>query len=650
MDLKGRGGLGSLSSWLLPVLCFLLIVCCAPVFAEAAGTETAHAKSLVLMYIVGSDLESGEGHAGGGGDGTTDIMSIIDGYGNTSPEDLNIIVGYGGSKQPGWEGMTIATIADLKKDAADGIIGNEGIGEFIDQTMDMGAEATLSTFLSKTKEKYDGDHTYLIFWNHGNGFEGFGWDENSGNHLSLSAITSALEQSGRKYDLIGFDACLMAGLEVARAMSPYARYLIGSEEISAGGWTYAEWVSALAKNPEQDPASIGRIIIDSFFHRDEPSGNTAALIDLSGLEPVQKALDELGTDLNRTLLPDSSIVPIARAYEKTTRFGENFDEGKQQALKIDLGTLANYLVEALPETKEAGNNLKIALKDAVVYEHHDELMSNATGLSIADPLTLPETDYEEIADILSISPGWDAFVQAVRSHIKQEIETPDVVSVGTNTYSLKDVTGSESVSVAYFSINNTTGELLQLGTMPALTDENGSYVMPEWDGEWYYLQDSRDPDQVALIDLYYGDTTGTGISKYLSEVNIVRNMTPHTTLLYSYIDPDTYWTRYSLRPYDVENNQTIFSRSGFTPKAGDTLLSYALGYDMNGTEIGMKQLGEMTLTGTLDIHGGILPDGEYGWAILAESADGKTDTGDIRLLSIHDGVVHQGNHSRGEAG
>ena len=48
--------------------------------------------------------------------------------------------------------------------------------------------------------------------------------------------------SGRQpgsFDLIGFDACLMATVEVAKVIEPHAKYMIASEEIEPGhGWLW----------------------------------------------------------------------------------------------------------------------------------------------------------------------------------------------------------------------------------------------------------------------------------------------------------------------------------------------------------------------------------------------------------------------------
>ena len=99
----------------------------------AADLPSNQAKTQVLMYLVGSDLEST------GGTGTQDLGEIVTGYGDTDPKTLDVVVAFGGSKKSGWEGMKIATMDDLKRDAQDGKFGNSQQYAFSDPSADMGS-------------------------------------------------------------------------------------------------------------------------------------------------------------------------------------------------------------------------------------------------------------------------------------------------------------------------------------------------------------------------------------------------------------------------------------------------------------------------------------------------------------------------------
>ena len=53
-----------------------------------------------------------------------------------------------------------------------------------------------------------------------------------------------------KLSFIGFDACLMATVDVADTFSDMGKYLVASEELEPGnGWYYSGWLRSLAENP-----------------------------------------------------------------------------------------------------------------------------------------------------------------------------------------------------------------------------------------------------------------------------------------------------------------------------------------------------------------------------------------------------------------
>src|SRR5690606_1118101 len=95
----------------------------------------------------------------------------------------------------------------------------------------MADPATLDAFLQWGIQQYPAQQYMAVFWNHGGGPNGgFGFDENfEADYLSLpelqSAVHKATQATGQRFELIGFDACLMASVEVAHMLHPYANYL-----------------------------------------------------------------------------------------------------------------------------------------------------------------------------------------------------------------------------------------------------------------------------------------------------------------------------------------------------------------------------------------------------------------------------------------
>jgi hypothetical protein len=83
---------------------------------------------------------------------------------------------------------------------------------------DMGDPNELAGFIAWAKANYPADHFALILSAHGDGWKSYGPDEtsvgtNGPDFLYMGELSSAL--AGQHFDLIGFDACMMAGTEVA---------------------------------------------------------------------------------------------------------------------------------------------------------------------------------------------------------------------------------------------------------------------------------------------------------------------------------------------------------------------------------------------------------------------------------------------------
>ena len=254
----------------------------------------------LMIYIVGSDLESGEGAA------SSDLREIAAAASNPN---LNIIVQTGGTKR--WWVNGISSGKVQRWEIRDGRMTQLGdLGR-----TNMANPDTLSDFISFCAANYPANRNSLILWDHGAGsVSGYGWDEVFSNqHLDLTGINKALKDGGVKFDFVGFDACLMGSVEVAYMLEPYADYLIASEETEPGsGWYYTRWVDALAANTSIDTVELGRLIIDS-FSRTVTKSDTLSLVSLREIDNVYSALCNYMANAERQLQQNYSTVSNALA-------------------------------------------------------------------------------------------------------------------------------------------------------------------------------------------------------------------------------------------------------------------------------------------------------------------------------------------------
>lgn len=172
-------------------LCVLLVI--APVCADYH-----QGKILVAVYASGGTLESEYGLI------TEDLHQMVVGTNNTSPENLDLIVAYGGANKTGWKGMTIANRSQIAEDLTDGIIGDDG--RYLNRSEDanMGSSEALSSFLTYVRDNYQYDRVFLILIGHGEAYTGMLFDENhQDDGLTVPELGSALRKGGFNMELIG---------------------------------------------------------------------------------------------------------------------------------------------------------------------------------------------------------------------------------------------------------------------------------------------------------------------------------------------------------------------------------------------------------------------------------------------------------------
>ena len=78
----------------------------------------------------------------------------------------------------------------------------------------------------------------------------------------LAAVT---RRTGRKIDVVGFDACLMSMAEIMYQVRQCADYSVGSQQTEPGdGWPYDTVLRALAARPTMTPAELAGTIVDKY--------------------------------------------------------------------------------------------------------------------------------------------------------------------------------------------------------------------------------------------------------------------------------------------------------------------------------------------------------------------------------------------------
>ncbi|MBL8613980.1 MAG: hypothetical protein JNM72_00075 [Deltaproteobacteria bacterium] len=174
----------------------------------------------------------------------------------------------------------------------------------------MADPATLEAFLDRADALMPAEHTILVLWNHGTSWTatagegppppGFGWDEQSGDDLSISSgelqagLHAAVERNGR-FDVVAFDACNMAGWEVGLSLQPAAEVMVAAQTtVGMQGLQYTPLIEALRADPTQDAPSVAAAMAAAAVRGG--GERTFSAIDLDRLPAVSAVLDGLAED------------------------------------------------------------------------------------------------------------------------------------------------------------------------------------------------------------------------------------------------------------------------------------------------------------------------------------------------------------------
>ena len=273
----------------------------------------------------------------------------------------------------------------------------ESIGE-----ADMGDPQTLVNFVTWAIQKYPAKKYILIMSDHGAGWANGFSDLSSNSTLSLPEITNAVAQvqqsmGGQKFEIIGFDACLMGMIEVYGSLYPYSNYMIASEEvIPATGWSYTAWLQRLAQNPAVSGREVSDYIISTYIVEDTALTMTRPAAEITQIEAdtTLSAIDsarvpELINAMNQFIATLANVNQewVAQGREYTRSYYSVFDERLPSPF-IDLLNFAEIMATTNdPAIMQANEQLRIAAGNAIISEKHGAGMAGSYGISFHFPIS-----------------------------------------------------------------------------------------------------------------------------------------------------------------------------------------------------------------------------------------------------------------------
>lgn len=339
------------------------------------------------------------------------------------------------------------------------------------QRMDSGNPQTLISCCKWAIENYPAQDYALILWNHGTGildpahygkaintselftfnpninkleldrsvpflelfdkdnqdYRGICWDDSSGNFLTNQKLEFALNEvcngllKGKKLTILGFDACLMAMLEIATLTKKYAHIMVGSQEVELGtGWDYTKVLTPFAQG-KVDPITFAKNIVSSYQATYQAVTNdyTQSAMDLGKIPLLEQNIDAVG-QLLIACMKKQKLNSVKNALRTSrNKFCTHFDEPSYIDLhnfytniKNNLNLFAltdtdeqKILIDAL--SKKIDEGLSLINEVAFAYTSGSNL-KNARGISIYFPDHRMHNSYPQT--IFATTNSWAVLV------------------------------------------------------------------------------------------------------------------------------------------------------------------------------------------------------------------------------------------------
>ncbi|MDD3409737.1 MAG: clostripain-related cysteine peptidase [Eubacteriales bacterium] len=472
----------------------LLSLCLAAALLLCALSALAEEKSAlpewtVMLYLCGTDLESEKMCA------TVNLGEICD---TVSNESVNFVIETGGAQE--WHTLEIFNGLDIASDRLQRYgYANQRLYLMDEQPLANMAEArTLTDFIQWTVKNAPAQKYALMLWDHGGGsFSGIICDDLHGRSImQVEDLARALKDSGVSFEALITDACLMATLEVAQALAPYARYLVASEEIVPDeGGPYAEWLQYLYDHPACDGGELGEAYDVAVANKylaisaRKLSNITYSTIDLSQIDAVGAAFDAMFTEIRASLSDPDRF----GEFGYNTQHVQTFD-GSQYDLLDTAKTAAHSVL-----SQETLNAVQAAVEAAVVDEVHGSARPYANGLSF---YYAPQDDMYRLDHFARVCKS--APYLAFLDQVNMGWTAPDWVYEQVER--LPDITRADYTVVADAALDE--------NGLPTFTITSGRHAAAVVDAQLYQYDENREQFKSLGADVNVLGTFDSGVFRY----------------------------------------------------------------------------------------------------------------------------------------
>ena len=272
-----------------------------------------------------------------------------------------------------------------------------------------GDPQTLIDFVSWSKTNYPADHYALYFWGHGwNWHPGYVMlDDTNADTLDYQEQKAAIASPSFGFiDVVGYDGCNMASIEIFNLWHGHATAVSSSQEYV--GWDGIEYDVVLAQLAANPNMTADQVAIATSQSASNDKTWSAVAVD-NRYTALRTAVDQWAIALNTGLAANRS--KYNRAFGATRSFW-------QAPMDKDLYDMAYEIKRNVSNTdiKNKSQAVMNAIMAVVLHERHVNAYADVHGITIYHISKASEKDfnytYYRATIDFALQTAWDEFLNA----------------------------------------------------------------------------------------------------------------------------------------------------------------------------------------------------------------------------------------------
>lgn len=298
---------------------------------------------------------------------------------------------------------------------------SRGVEAKLDPGASISDASTLTEFLNEAERQFPDTRTALAVVGHGSGLdcirarpaprsaaaEAPTTRPKDQLLIHSSAVREGIQNSQKGLvDVLAFNACCMALLEVEYQMRDVFEVLVASQAFSLGPWPYPRIATSLASAQGNGAKDTAKRILGC-LQKDKRRDVTSACSS-DGITRIESAFEMFARHVHIHLGEEGCVEVIEKAARGVARFDD--------PSYVDLMSLLNEFGQ-IGGVRRIASHIQEVVSEDVIVKACPEVYPNACGLSVFWPDQL-SIDLEAAYDGLAFSKSWHQFLRVYQARIR----------------------------------------------------------------------------------------------------------------------------------------------------------------------------------------------------------------------------------------